>query len=173
MKKALFLYNISGTVNKLKELRVPFEIVSFGYIEGALYYCKKDYIALDINTDIKKHKGFNKVYGMLIVIDYSEFYMRPLDAINCCSKTSIGVNHELDMMHRVKKMFTPITFNSIQDFFELKYKEFEPVMVETYIGNTKNNNIKKMVTRRKSRYNIGLIPEMLEVYANKGENNYE
>lgn len=168
MKKALFLYNISGTLEKLGELKIPYQFVSYGYIEGALYYCKKDYIALDVNSDLKKHKGFNKVYGILIVIDKSEFYMRAMDAINCCSKTSLNKNHDLDIMHRVKRKFTPISFKSIDDFFKMKYREYEEIEVETYIGNTKNKNIKQMVKRRESRYNIGLIPQMLKTYAKKG-----
>ena len=167
MKKPIFLYNISGTFEKLKEMRIPYEFISFGYIEGALYYCKKDYIALDVKSDIKIHSGFNKVYGVLIVIDYSEHYFRVLDAINCCSKSSLGRNNDLDITHRIKRSFTPIYFNSIEDFFNMKYREENSILVETYIGNTKNINIKQMVKRRKSRYNIGLIPEMLSIYAER------
>ncbi|HSQ90190.1 MAG TPA: hypothetical protein VLM92_15465 [Romboutsia sp.] len=145
MKQLIFMYNYMLSDKWQEKSKLPFTFISFGYIEGKLYRIEDNYIALDEFTS-KKHKwSDDRIYGAFFLLDEAQFYMRTLDGIMGCSLTSLRKNHTMDYMHRQKVEVTPIHFDTIIDFAQLKYIEKEPVTCYTYVANMDNKFINKKV----------------------------
>lgn len=139
MKQVLFLYNNLLDEEFQRKLKLPLEFVCFAYIKNATMYVKRD------NCYAVKDNSKYRVYGAMYILDSSEHNLRRLDAIMTCSKSIIGVNHQYDIMHRVKTKARPIFFNNIEEFLKMKYNEKEGVEVITYFANPQNDFIKTNV----------------------------
>ena len=62
-----------------------------------------------------------------------------------CSKGLIGINHQLDINHRVKRKAVPIHFQNIENFLKNKYNEGDELNITTYLANTNHKMIKDNV----------------------------
>jgi hypothetical protein len=51
------------------------------------------------------------------ILDKAEVFIRVLDGIMGCSKSSLNNNHALDLTHRKQIKATPIHFDSIENFY--------------------------------------------------------
>ena len=145
MKQAVFLYNDFLDENKQKLTNLPLEFICFAYIKDVTLYKKNDkYYAVNSNILEKKTK-YKKTYGAIYILHNSETYMRQLDALMTCSKSLLGKNHDLDIMHRHNSKARPIHFKTVEDFVKMRYNEMEEVNVIVYLANHKNNFIKENV----------------------------
>lgn len=143
MKQLVFLYNDLLDEKKQKVAKLPLEFICFAYIKNAVMYKKRNnYYA--VKKDLL-HTRYNKVYGAIYVLDHSEINLRRLDALMTCSKSIIGKNHINDIMHREKMSARPIFFDSIEEFFKMKYNEKEEIELITYLANPHNIFIKTNV----------------------------
>lgn len=98
----------------------------------------------------KRRYGSNVVYGALFLLGNFEFYIRQLDAFHACSLSSLGVNHKLDMHHRVVSNVTQISFNTVEEFERLMYVEKEVFPCHMYLGNPKHPKIKQRLNKHHS-----------------------
>jgi hypothetical protein len=88
-----------------------------------------------------KRWGNEMIYGALFLCKDFDFYARIFDAYHACSMSTLLRNHDLDLHHRMHVHVTPIYFKSLDELSRLKYREGEPVYVQTYLGNPKHPKI--------------------------------
>lgn len=99
--------------------------------------------------------GNNVIYGCVYILKDDFFHFRTVDSFFNCSLSSLGRNHSLDINHRLQVEVTPISFDSIDEFERLMYKEMQPIRVEAYFGNLQHHTIQKRVNRtQKFNYRI-------------------
>lgn len=147
MKTTIALYNSLCTTELLDKLKIKYTFIGYGYFTGALYVYYNDYYALPYKSPVKNHRGFNKVFCKIYIID-DLYYMKQLDAYMRCSKSMLKKNHDImDLTHRTKMKVTPIFFTNISDFIHLNYKEGDEVEIETYIGNINNSRVVSMINK--------------------------
>ena len=145
MKQVVFLYDDFLNENKQELTKLPLEFICFAYIKNATLYKKNNkYYAINSN-DLNKKTKYKKVYGAIYILHSSEQYIRQLDALMTCSRSLLGANHDLDIMHRHNLKAIPIHFKTVEDFLKLRYNEMEEVSVIVYFANHKNDFIKKNV----------------------------
>ena len=145
MKEVVFLYNELLDENKQKLYRLPLTFICFAYLEGAQMYSVKD------RPYITKAKKKYRVYGAIYVLNNSHQNLKVLDAIMENSKGLIGKNHANDINWREKVLVTPIHFDTIEDFFKMRYNETDEIKAITYLVNTSNNYIKNNVIKSWNR----------------------
>ena len=151
-KALIFLYDMLMLKECQKVLQVKMDFVSFGYVRGKLYnFSKKE----------NNHRYFIKlfdrtldiVYGAIFVVNNSEW-----DKIKLCSfyNNSIPFNEKTihsDLFDLSETEVVPIKFNSIEEFTQLGYKILDPVKCLIFVGNEKNERIKKWTNfRKKNKY---------------------
>lgn len=141
MDKLMFLSNKLQSPEHQKELNIPLTFVAFGITEGRMYkhFHSENTFIIPINS--MKRWGNNVVYGGLFLCKDFDFYSRLLDAYHMCSMSTLHRNHTCDIHHRVNISVTPIRFNTLDELSRLKYKEGEPIEVQTYMGNIKHPRI--------------------------------
>lgn len=145
MRQLVFLYNELLDETYQKQLGLSLEFISFAYANNLVIYDMNGrYIAVE-KDKIKKTNKDGRVYGGLFILNNSEHYMRVLDASLICSKSVLGVNHKLDLHHRLKMEIVPINFKSVEDFLNLKYNEGDTLKVVSYVGNSENELISKHI----------------------------
>lgn len=129
---------------------MPLQFIAFAHIEGKLYHLPGKRGTFVANGD--NSWGNNVVYGAIFLLQDFDFHIRTLDSMSLCSLSTLGRNHSLDMMHRLRVQATPIHFDSINELERLMYKETEPIEVQAYIGNLNHPKINHRVANRNSRY---------------------
>lgn len=100
-----------------------------------------------IIQDEKQRWGNNIVYGGLFLLRDFHFYIRNLDALHTCSLSLLGRNHDLDMEHRKLLPVIPISFDDVEEFVSLRYKENESILANVYVGNPKHPKIQQRVVK--------------------------
>lgn len=129
-------------------MRIPFEFITFAFVEGKLYRHFKSE-----QTFILRHGkswGNSVVYGAIFAVRDFDFYIRIIDSYHQCSLDALKRNHKKDVHHRITTKATPIHFQSWDDFLHLKYSEHEPIDVQTYIGNPNHPKIKQRLNKTHS-----------------------
>lgn len=142
------LYNSACNHEFLDKMKIAYAPVGYVMFTGALYVYWNEYWALPYSSEIKQHKGFDKVYAKLYVIQ-DEFYMKQLDAYHRCSLSMLRKNHIMDLSHRVRVPCIPIAFDDINSFMNLDYEEGDTVQIQTYIANPYNELMKEMIKKNR------------------------
>lgn len=149
----VFLTNELQSPSRQRDLNLPFEFVSFGHTDGALYKHYRNQSTFYLPSDTPLW-GNTVVYGGIFLINDFDFYARILDAYHLCSLSTLMRNHPLDTHHRIKRKATPIHFDSQDDFQRLKYREKEPLNVTMYVANPNQPKITKRIQDTKHNYRI-------------------
>lgn len=159
----LFINNELLGSEKRKKLNIPLTFITFAFVEGKLYkHFRND------GTFLLSHGkawGNNVVYGAIFAIPDYSFYIRLLDSYHQCSQSLLGHNHSRDVHHRTEKLATPITFQTLDDFTRLKYKEREPIRVQVYTGNINHPKINQRLNKSVSyRIESGVDKHFTQLY---------
>lgn len=132
--------------NWQRTLRVPLHFMQFAFVEGKLFYMPQKKSTFVI-TDLPKW-GNDVVYGGIFALKDYHFYIRSLDAYMGCTKSTLGRNHQYDMQHRINVSATTISFDTIEEFTRLLYKEVNTVNCEMYVGNDSHPKLQDRLTHR-------------------------
>lgn len=157
----IFLTNHLMTKSKLRELKIPMTFVCFGYVEGMLFRHYAHNQSTFVLAEHRYKSGNTVVYGALYHLNDAFHYARILDALMRCSLSSMSLNHPLDLHHRIIADITPITFDTLEEFDLLLYKESdESVKAYTYVANPIHPEIeyrmKKVKYKRTFRISNGV-----------------
>jgi hypothetical protein len=80
-------------------------------------------------------------------------------------------NQRWDIHHRIKVNVNPIHFNTLDELASLKYKEGEPIEVETYIGNVNHPKINQRINNSHSlRVIDGVNPHFKSLFMEVNNN---
>lgn len=154
MKQLLFVTNELMLNDVQKKYNLPLTFVGFAHAEGLMYHFGKKYKVY--KTDILQNKSKNdRIYGVLMVLDKAEVFIRVLDGIMGCSKSSLSKNHALDIAHREQIYATPIHFDSIEEMFKMEYTSGEKIKCYAYYNNP-NHIDNKMPKRAKEKVDFDL-----------------
>lgn len=149
LKEVMFILIFIGNElldkSKRDKLSMPLEFITYAFVEGKLY---KHYN--NDGTFILQHGkawGNDVVYGAIFALKDASFYIRLLDSYHQCSLSVLMRNHSRDIHHRTEQMATPISFDSLDDFVSLKYRERSQVEVHVYTGNPNHPKINQRLNK--------------------------
>ena len=101
--------------------------------------------------------GSTYAYGALFHIP-NDFYLKKLDILHGCSLSVLLQNHPYDFNHRFITDVYPISFESLEDFEQLKWKTSKPVKAYFYALNPQNKRF-KVYDHRNRRITDGVDKE--------------
>lgn len=137
--------------SKRDELRIPMTFIGFAIAEGHLFNFTYDKFIVQGRNE----HGNSVVYGAIYLLHDEYYHIRTLDALHNCSLSALGVNHKLDMNHRIASSVIPISFNTLDELDRLKYQEHKSVPVYMYVANSKHPKIHQRINiKRGNRYRI-------------------
>lgn len=157
MIKLIFIANDLMTKEIQNRTKIPMSFISFAYMEGCLFkFCDKiirtrvRWYSLPLDRTFRPMYKRGRVYGAIFSIQDSQYYIDRLDAYHACSLSRMGVNHDKDIAHRVRRMVTPIHFDSLYDFGIRNYTESRVVPLECYMANTLHPTVSHKVFSEKN-----------------------
>lgn len=169
MKQLLFVTNELMLDEVQEKYNLPMTFVGFAYANGIMYNFGKKYKFYSKEILQRQSKN-DRIYGVLVVLDKAEVFIRVLDGIMGCSKSSLSKNHALDLAHREQIYATPIHFDLIEDFFKMNYKCGEKVKCYAYFSNpTHKDNKVPLRAKEKVDFNVDCFIDKLLQYENEKE----
>lgn len=165
--KLVFLSNELQDPVRQRNLRIPFEFVSYAFTEALMFWHYRNTSTFIMPTDVQKAWGNSVAYGGLFLLNDEDFFIRQLDAYHGCSLSSLHRNHHLDIHHRVEREVTPIHFTDLDDLLRLKYIEKEPFSVTMYVGNQNHPKINQRLYhegKHPKRIVSGIDKNFLQLY---------
>ena len=152
MNKLIFISDKLMLNEVQKKYGISLIFVSYGYINGFMLKKGKNYKPYKKDV-LPRVNNNDRIYVVLAILERAEVFIRILDGIMGCSKSSLGENHVMDLNHRFKVRATPISFESIDDFLKMKYKSKEEIICDAYYCNPKNKS-NKIPKKNKVRYDF-------------------
>ena len=168
MKQLLFVTNELMLDEVQKKYQLPMTFVGFAHAEGLMYHYNNKYKIYQKDI-LRRNSKNDRIYGVLVVLDKAEVFIRVLDGIMGCSKSSLNNNHALDLTHRKQIKATPIHFDSIENFFKMNYKSGEEVKCYAYYSNP-NHIDNKLPLRAKEKVDFDIDCFIEKLLKEKGEN---
>lgn len=170
ISKLIFIGNELLDPSRKKQLALPLEFISYGFVKGKLYkHFMNDGTFL---LQYGKAWGNDVVYGGIFALNDYDFYIRLLDSYHQCSMSALGRNHSRDVHHRKAHQATPISFTTIDELCSLKYRERSPVEVQVYLGNPNHPKINQRLNKTVSyRITDGIDRKFIQLF--REEANYE
>lgn len=151
MNNLLFMYNELLDPNIYNKMKLPFEFISYGIIDGKMYRHLGNESVFILPYNYQKIWGNTKIYGGLFFCRDIDFYISILDAYHICFKDKLKRNHVNDMYHRHIVNVTPIFFNDLDELARLKYREgTSTIKANVYFGNPKHPKIKSRINKTQS-----------------------
>ena len=167
----LFVTNELLNPNQQRDMRLPFKYIVFGITEGRMFKHFRSNSTFITPNNVKKAWGNSVVYGSIFLIDNFDYYAPILDAYHLCSMSTLQGNQRWDIHHRIKVNVNPIHFNTLDELASLKYKEGEPIEVETYIGNVDHPKINQRINNSHSlRVIDGVNPHFKSLFMEVNNN---
>lgn len=151
MKSLIFISNkMLGSFRT--HSKIPLEFISFAKTEGSMYWHNRN-VDTFVLTERRRYAN-NYVYGAIFLITHFEFYIRQIDSYQACSLSALHVNHNRDLHHRVVRDVVPISFDTVDEFERVLYRERESIKCHMYVGNLKHPKIAKRLASQKRSYRI-------------------
>jgi hypothetical protein len=110
------------------------------------------------------------VFGSIIEIDISPLGFKHLDSYEGSSLSHTGkIENKRDIMLRTEAIACEITFNSIEQFKDMRYRIIKkPIRCIVYIGNSNNIGIHKKINQTRRGSSV-LCHEFFDLFRKEGE----
>jgi hypothetical protein len=135
------------TKSEQELLHLPIRFLSFGYVQGKMYWLNDDkrrrYFVIPPVYEKSKRQYNTFIYGGVFVINDFQEYERALASYYNCSIPYLGEIIQEDLYYSQKVTITPIKFKTLQELEECSYTSLSDIEGITFLGNQSNSKVQK------------------------------